>query len=121
MNFDKIDLEASSETWRSSPENSTSRLVPTELAMVVPTLLLAAILLLAQHLWALFLRVYGLEVCRSAMQTIRDRQGTAGGVGEPIRDRLLAVAGGRANARIEESETDVLWNIEGPKGGARAH
>ena len=25
------------------------------------------------------------------------------------------------NARIEESEIDVLWNIEGPKGRAKAH
>ena len=25
------------------------------------------------------------------------------------------------NARIEESEIDVIWNIEGPKGQAKAH
>ena len=71
--------------------------------------------------WTFFLRVYNLDVCRQAMQTINADKGLQAALGQPIRTVNWPSRETVPNARIEESEIDVIWNIEGPKGQAKAH
>jgi hypothetical protein len=67
--------------------------------------------------WMLFARVYRLDVVRSAMQKIESNEELQRELGKPIK----AVGWRPPNARLEEREQDVLWNIAGPKGHAKAH
>jgi hypothetical protein len=71
--------------------------------------------------WFLFGRVHGLAVYRTAMETIEKDKGLQSELGQPIG----AVAWPPPAARIEESETDIRWDIqgsnEGAKGRAQAH
>jgi hypothetical protein len=71
--------------------------------------------------WALFLRVYNLDVCRRAMQTIAADKGMQETLGLPIKNVLWPSQETVPNARIEKDEIDVIWTIEGPKKQARAH
>ena len=96
----------------------------------VPLDLLITVVVAAGILyWVFFVRVYNLEVCQRAMQTIGDDKGLQESLGEPIRPirrppSFFSKAGWQEimpNARVEESEIDVLWNIAGPKGQALAH
>ena len=78
--------------------------------------------------WFFFVRVYNLDVCKSAMQTIAADKGMQETLGEPIQPirrppSIFSKAGWQEimpNARVEESEIDVRWNIAGPKGQAAA-
>jgi hypothetical protein len=84
----------------------------------VPTL--AGVLLVLGAIaafWGLYLRVYQLDVYRSAMRQIQADETLQDELGQPIRK-----AGWRPpSARIEDDETDIRWNIAGPKQAAKAH
>ncbi len=71
--------------------------------------------------WSLYIRVYRLEVCQSVMRTIQMDKELQNSLGQPIRLVYWPSRETAPNARIEESEIDVLWIIEGPKGRAKAH
>ena len=123
MNFDKIDLEALQrdleEFAREQAERGWYR---RNWRWFVPTALLTVIVVGGAALyWALFLRVYGLEVCQSAMRTIRADKQLQEALGQPIQTVKWPSRSAAPSARIEESEADVLWSIEGPKGRAKAH
>jgi hypothetical protein len=88
----------------------------------VPALLLTVVVVGGGALyWTFFLRVYNLDVCQSAMRTIAADKGLQEALGRPIGNVNWPSRDTLPNARIEESEIDVMWNIEGPKGQAKAH
>ena len=71
--------------------------------------------------WALFLRIYRLEVCRSAMKAIRADKDLQEALGLPIHTVKWPSRAITPSARVEDRETDIQWQIEGPKGRAKAH
>jgi hypothetical protein len=71
--------------------------------------------------WAMFLRVYNLDVCRSAMQAIESDPSVREALGEPIRSVKRPSQASMPSAQVYEKEIDIRWNIEGPKGSAKAH
>jgi hypothetical protein len=71
--------------------------------------------------WSLYLRVYRLDVCQSVMKSIQTNKELLDSLGQPIELVYWPSRETVPAARIEESEIDVLWNIEGPKGRAKAH
>jgi len=88
----------------------------------VPVLLLAIVVIGgAVGYWALFLRVYDLEVCSSAMRTIQADKQVREALGEPIQTVKWPSRTNAPSARVEERETDIQWHIEGSKGHAKAH
>lgn len=88
----------------------------------VPVLLLAIVVLGGGFLyWSLFIRVYHLPVCQSAMRTIQADKSLQNSLGQPIQPVYWPSREAAPSARIEESEIDVRWNIEGPKSHAKAH
>jgi hypothetical protein len=86
----------------------------------VPTLLVLLILLGGGGIyWALFTRVYHLDVVRAAMEKIESDEGLRRELGQPLR---IDTTGWRPpNAQIEAADQDVRWDIAGPKGRAKAH
>jgi hypothetical protein len=123
MNLDKIDLEALQRDLEEFAREQQNRgWFRRNWRWFVPTAILLLILLgAAAGYWALFLRVYGLEVCQSAMQTIEADKGMQEAIGQPIETVKWPSRSAAPSARVEEGEADVLWSIEGPKGRARAH
>jgi hypothetical protein len=88
----------------------------------VPTVLLVVIVVGAgAAYWAMFFRVYGLEVCQSAMRTIEANEEVCKSLGQPIRTAKSPTRGCVPSARIEEGEIDIIWTIVGPNGQAKAH
>jgi hypothetical protein len=88
----------------------------------LPALLLAIVILGGGAIyWALYTRVYDLEPCRAAMQAIEADKQLQEALGEPIRTVKCPSKSTLPSARVEEQETDILWQIEGPKGAAEAH
>ena len=88
----------------------------------VPALLLTIVVVGGGALyWAFFVRVYNLNVCQSAMRTIAADKGVQETLGQPIKNVFWPSRETMPNARIEENEIDVIWNIEGPKKQAKAH
>ncbi len=84
----------------------------------IPTLLVAVVLIGGgAAYWALYLRIFQLDVYQSAMTTIRSDKQLRQELGEPIK----MVKWPPPSARIEEGEKEVRWNVEGPKGHASAH
>jgi hypothetical protein len=71
--------------------------------------------------WNFFLRVYNLNVCQEALRTIAADKGMQEALGQPIKNVYWPSQETAPNARVEESEIDVRWTIEGPKKQARAH
>jgi len=71
--------------------------------------------------WWFYIRVYRQEVFLSAMKLIEADEGLRESLGQPIRAAYWPSQETVPNARIEESEIDILWNIEGPKGHAKVH
>lgn len=67
--------------------------------------------------WAFFVRIHNLPVYRSSMRQIEASRELQEWLGQPIR----AVHWPPPSARIETSETEVRWNIAGPKAPAKAH
>ena len=122
MNFDKIDLEALQRDLEEFAREQQQRgWFRRNWRWFVPTLLLAVIVLGGAAIyWSLFLRIYNLEVCRSAMQTIQADKGIAGGARPADPDGEVALAGSRAERRIEEREIDVLEHrgTQRPRQGA---
>jgi len=87
----------------------------------LPVLLLGLIVLGgAAAYWSLFLRVYRLEVCRATMELIQADKTLEAALGHPIQAIYRPSREAVPNARIEEDEIEVLWNVEGPKGSAKA-
>jgi hypothetical protein len=84
-------------------------------------LLIAVVVVAAVLYWALFIRVYNLEVCQAAMEAIEIDPAVREALGEPIQLVKWPSQEAMPNARIEDSEIDVIWHIEGPKGRAKAH
>jgi len=123
MNFDKIDLEALQrdleEFAREQRERGWFR---RNWRWFVPTMVLTVLVVGGAALyWALFIRIYSLEVCQSAMQTICADKELQEALGQPIETVKWPSRSAAPSARIEESEADVLWSIEGPKGRAKVH
>ena len=65
--------------------------------------------------WFLFGRVHRLDVYRQAMETIEKSKDLQSELGQPIH----AVAWPLPAARIEESETDVRWDIRARTRGRK--
>jgi hypothetical protein len=88
----------------------------------VPMLLLTIVVVGAGAIyWAIFTRVYNLDVCQSAMQTIETDANLLELLGDPIQPVKRPSREMAPNARVDENEIDILWHIEGPKGHAKAH
>jgi len=89
----------------------------------VPALLLTIVVVGGGALyWALFIRVYNLEVCQSAMRTIGADKGMQESLGQPIKNVLWPSQESMPSFRIEKEEIDIRWSIVGSKGQvARAH
>ncbi len=90
------------------------------LGSILLLLLLVGVLGAAVGYWALFLRIYNLEVCRMAMETIAADEHCREMLGEPIVTVKSPTRQFAPNARVEERETDIRWHIQGPKGRAEA-
>jgi hypothetical protein len=71
--------------------------------------------------WNFYLRVYNLKVCQDALKTIAGNKGMQETLGVPIKNVYWPSQETSPSARVEESEIDVIWTIEGPKKQARAH
>jgi hypothetical protein len=84
----------------------------------VPMLLLAVIVVGgAATYWAMILRIYHLEVCQSAMQTIRADKGMQAALGQPIQP----VYWPSKETVPSQGEDITSWSIEGPKDRVRVH
>ena len=123
MNFDKIDLEALQRDLEEFAREQQQRgWFRRNWRWFVPTVLLAVIVVGGAALyWALFLRVYGLEVCQSAMRTIEADKGMQAALGQPIQtvkwpSRSAAPAPGSRRAKPTSSGAS-----RGPRAVARAH
>ena len=81
MNIDKIDLEALQRDLEEFAREQQQRgWFRRNWRWFVPALLLAVIVVGGAAIyWSMFLRITRSAVCRSAMQTIRDDKGNAGG------------------------------------------
>ncbi len=87
----------------------------------IPTSILVIVVLGAgAGYWWFFVRVYRLDVCRAAMQTIEKNEQLREKLGQPIHVVWWPSQDAAPNARIEDAEKDVMWYIEGPKGRAKA-
>ncbi len=67
--------------------------------------------------WALFARIYNLEVYRTAMAKIAADKQVQAALGQPVE----TVHWSLPSARVESGETEVRWTIKGPQGTAKAH
>jgi hypothetical protein len=119
MNLDNLDMDALQRDLEEFAREQAKRgWFRRNWLWFVPTLLIAIVLLGGcVAYWGLFLRVYQLDVYQEAMKHIQADQGMCKTLGEPI---------GPANwpapaARVEDSEKDIRWHIQGPKGNAAAH
>ena len=89
---------------------------------VVPLDFLITVVIVAGVLyWVFFTRVYNLDVCQKAMLAIGSTPAVLEALGEPIQLMKWPSQEAIPNARIEDSEIDLIWHIEGPKGQAEAH
>ena len=73
--------------------------------------------------WAFYTRVYNLDVCQSAMSAIASDAAVLEALGEPIQAVKWPSQEAMPNARVDESEVDVIWTrrrTEGPSQGACA-
>jgi hypothetical protein len=91
----------------------------------VPTVLLTLVVLccgcpLGFFYWA-FNKVYDLEVFQVAMQKIQADAGLRRELGEPITIVRWPPPAFRIEDNNGSGEADVHWEIEGPKGRAKAH
>jgi hypothetical protein len=88
----------------------------------VPALLLTIVVVGGGALyWNFYIRVYNLEVCQAAMKTIAADKGMQDSLGQPMAPAKWPSREVMPNARVEESEIDIRWTIEGPKAKALAH
>jgi hypothetical protein len=71
--------------------------------------------------WAFYIRIYNLDVCQKAMMAIESTPAVSDALGESIDPVKWPSQQAMPNARIEDSEIEVLWVIEGTKGRAKAH
>ena len=87
MNMDNIDLAALDRDLQELARDRQQRgWFRRNWRWFVPALLLAIVVVGAGALyWAFFLRVYNLEVCQSAMQTIEADKGMQEALGQPIK------------------------------------
>jgi hypothetical protein len=85
----------------------------------LPTLLLVIVVLGGGAIyWSLFTRIFHLDVCQSGMQAIQASNEVQQALGQPITPVCWGVP---PSTRLEAGEKDVRWEIEGPKGKAKAH
>jgi hypothetical protein len=71
--------------------------------------------------WAFYTRIYNLDVCQEAMVAIGSTPAVMEVLGEPIQPVVRPSRETAPSARIDDSEIDVIWRIEGPKDHAKAH
>lgn len=84
----------------------------------VPVLLLALIAFGAgAAYWALYARVYHLELYQTVMRQIAADEQLQQELGQPIEHTYWPPP----SPRLEETEKDIRWPIAGPKGEAKAH
>jgi hypothetical protein len=118
MSIDKVKSEAAEqESQESCPTEAACCPCKGKFGRWMLAVLLVIVLGGGAIYWSMFTRVYRLDVVQTAMQEIRADKGLLGELGQPIEP-----FGWRPpNARIEETEKDIRWNIAGPKGQAKAH
>lgn len=67
--------------------------------------------------WALFARIYALDVYKSAMQKIVADKHVQEALGQPVETIRWSLP----SARIESGEIEIRWNVKGPKAAGKAH
>ncbi|MEN6449829.1 MAG: cytochrome c oxidase assembly factor Coa1 family protein [Thermoguttaceae bacterium] len=88
----------------------------------LPTLILAIVVVGGGVVyWSVFVRVYRLDVCQSAMKAIQSDKVLQQKLGQPIHPVWWPSREFTPSSRIEKEEKEVRWKIEGPKGRASAH
>jgi hypothetical protein len=87
------------------------------LRVMLLLLLLVVVIGGAGAYWALFIRVYRLEIFQSAMQQIEADKAVQDALGQPV----TKASWPPPSARLEEGEKDIRWPIRGAKGEAKAH
>jgi hypothetical protein len=70
--------------------------------------------------WALFLRIYGLKECQSAMKAIQADKEVEKALGKPVEPVYWPSQESAPSAQIDVDRIDIRWSIQGPKGRARA-
>jgi hypothetical protein len=84
-------------------------------------LLVAVVIAGAVLYWSFYTRVYNLDVCQKAMLTVAADPSLQQAIGDPIETISWPSRDTVPSARVEESEVDVIWNVEGPKARAKVH
>jgi len=91
----------------------------------VPTLLLTLIILccgcpVGIGVWFLN-QVYNLDVYKMSMQRIEADEGLRKELGQPITTVAWPPPSFRVEQQNDRGEADIRWDLEGPKGRAKAH
>ena len=119
MNLDNIDLVALQRDLDEFAREQQQRgWLRRNWLWLVPTLVVVLILLGCGAIyWAMFIRVYQLDVYQAAMRDIQADETLQSDLGQPITSANWPPP----SPRIEAREQDIRWPIEGPKGSAKAH
>lgn len=123
MSMNNIDLEALQRDLEAfALEQSQKGWFRRNWLWFVPVLLLLVVVIGGgAAYWSLFLRIYNLELCQSAMQAIQANQDLQNTLGQPIQFAYHPNRESTPNARIEADEIELRWNVEGSKSHAKAH
>ena len=117
MNSENVDLAA---VDRNSPELARKRrgwFGRNWLWFILVDLLVLIAIGAGWGYWSFFGRVYCLDEYRSAMEKIAGSDQLRSELGEPIQ----AAGWPPPSPRLEGREREVRWDIQGPKGRAKAH
>jgi hypothetical protein len=119
MNMDNIDLEALQRDLEEFAKEREKRgWFRRNWLWFVPTLLLGIVVVGgAAGYWALFVRVYQLDVYKDAMKQIEADPKVKQALGDSIQPGKWPAPA----ARLEASEQDLRWPLQGTKTRAKAH